>query len=125
MREVLSKSLTLRGFIYYEFAVEHYPTFLRTVSAAIADGRIRYREDIIEGLENAPAAFIGMLEATTSGRFSCASRARIKCVDVEDFGQFAITACWTGLGSAPRRSLRLIQGMRLAPLNAGTRADRP
>ncbi len=68
MREVLSKSLTLRGFIYYEFAAEHYPTFLRTVSAAIADGRIRYREDIVDGLENAPAAFIGMLEGRNFGK---------------------------------------------------------
>jgi len=68
MREVLSKSLTPRGFINYEFAAEHYATFLRTVSAAIADGRIRYREDITDGLENAPAAFIGMLEGCNFGK---------------------------------------------------------
>jgi NADPH-dependent curcumin reductase CurA len=64
----LSKSLTLCGFINYEFAAEHYATFLRTVSAAIADGRIRYREDITDGLENAPAAFIGMLEGRNFGK---------------------------------------------------------
>jgi NADPH-dependent curcumin reductase len=68
MRQVLTKSLTLRGFINYEFAEEHYPAFLRTVSAGIADGRIRYREDITEGLENAPAAFIGMLEGRNFGK---------------------------------------------------------
>jgi NADPH-dependent curcumin reductase CurA len=68
MREVLSKSLTLRGFINYEFAAEHYSDFLRTVSAAIADGRVRYREDITDGLENAPAAFIGMLEGRNFGK---------------------------------------------------------
>lgn len=68
MREVLSKSLTLRGFINYEFAGEHYPAFLQTVSAGIADGRIRYREDITDGLENAPAAFIGMLEGRNFGK---------------------------------------------------------
>ncbi|MEJ1978314.1 MAG: NADP-dependent oxidoreductase, partial [Acetobacteraceae bacterium] len=62
MREILSKSLTLRGFINYEFAEEHYPAFLQTVSAGIADGRIRYLEDITDGLENAPAALIGMLQ---------------------------------------------------------------
>jgi len=49
-------------------AAEHYRTFLRTVSAAIADGRIRYREDVIEGLENAPAAFIGVLEGHNFGK---------------------------------------------------------
>ena len=68
MREVLSKSLTLRGYINYEFAAEHYPAFLRTVGAAVADGRIRYREDITEGFENAPAAFIGMLQGRNFGK---------------------------------------------------------
>ena len=68
MREVLTKSLTLRGFINYEFAAEHFSGFLRTVSAGIADGRIRYREDITEGLENAPTAFIGMLEGRNFGK---------------------------------------------------------
>jgi NADPH-dependent curcumin reductase CurA len=68
MRAVLSKSLTLRGFINYEFAAEHYSTFLRTVSTGIADGRIRYREDITDGIENAPAAFIGMLEGRNFGK---------------------------------------------------------
>jgi NADPH-dependent curcumin reductase CurA len=68
MREILSKSLTLRGFIYNEFAAEHYPAFLREVGAGIADGRIRYREDIVDGLENAPEAFIGMLEGRNFGK---------------------------------------------------------
>jgi NADPH2:quinone reductase len=68
MREVLSKSLTLRGYINYEFAAEHYAAFLRTVGAGVADGRIRYREDITDGFENAPAAFIGMLEGRNFGK---------------------------------------------------------
>src|SRR5215510_7408182 len=67
MREVLSKSLTLRGYINYEFA-EHYPAFLGTVGHAVADRSIRYREDITDGLENAPAAFIGMLEGRNFGK---------------------------------------------------------
>jgi NADPH-dependent curcumin reductase len=67
MREVLSRSLTLRGYINYEFA-EHYPAFLNTVGSAVADGRVRYREDITDGLENAPAAFIGMLEGRNFGK---------------------------------------------------------
>ncbi len=68
MREVLSKSLTLRGFINYEFAQDHYPAFLQTVAACIADGRIRYRADITDGLENARAAFLGMLEGWNFGK---------------------------------------------------------
>lgn len=68
MRQVLTKSLMLRGFLNYEFAAEHFSTFLRTVAPAIADGRIRYREEITEGLENAPDAFIGMLEGRNFGK---------------------------------------------------------
>src|SRR6266481_9659772 len=60
MRQILSKRLTIRGFIYYDFAAEHYADFLREVGAGVAAGRIRYREDIVDGLENAPGAFIGM-----------------------------------------------------------------
>ena len=68
MREVLSKSLTLRGFINYEFAAEHFATFLQTVAAGIKSGEIRYREDITDGFENAPATFLGMLEGRNFGK---------------------------------------------------------
>ena len=68
MREILSKSLTLRGFINYEFAEQHYAEFLREVGAGIAEGRIRYHEDIVDGLEKAPEAFIGMLEGRNFGK---------------------------------------------------------
>jgi NADPH-dependent curcumin reductase CurA len=68
MREILFKSLTVRGFINYDFAAEHYPAFLREVGGGIADGRIRYREDFVDGLENAPEAFIGMLEGRNFGK---------------------------------------------------------
>jgi NADPH-dependent curcumin reductase CurA len=68
MREILSKSLTLRGFIYNEFTDQHYAEFLREVGAGIADGRIRYREDIVDHLEKAPEAFIGMLDGHNFGK---------------------------------------------------------
>lgn len=68
MREILSKSLTLRGFINSEFAAQYYDEFLREVVAGIADGRIRYREDIVGGLDKAPEAFIAMLEGRNFGK---------------------------------------------------------
>jgi NADPH-dependent curcumin reductase CurA len=68
MHAILTKSLTVRGFINYEFAAEHYPAFLREVGTGIADGRIPYREDFVDGLENAPKAFIGMLEGRNFGK---------------------------------------------------------
>jgi hypothetical protein len=68
MREILSKSLTLRGFIFNEYAGQLYVEFLREVGAGVADGIIRYREDIIDGLEKAPETFIGMLEGKNFGK---------------------------------------------------------
>jgi len=68
MRAILSKSLTVRGFINYDFAADHYAAFLREVGAGIAGGRIRYREDFVDGLEKAPEAFIGMLEGRNFGK---------------------------------------------------------
>jgi NADPH-dependent curcumin reductase len=68
MREVLTKSLTLRGFINTEFVAEHYADFLKVVATGIADGRIRYREDITDGFENAPAAFMGLLQGKNFGK---------------------------------------------------------
>lgn len=68
MRIILSKRLTLRGFINYDFDDELYGDFQREISVGIADGKIRYREDIVDGLENAPSAFIGMLEGKNFGK---------------------------------------------------------
>lgn len=34
----------------------------------LADGRVKYREDVVEGLANAPAAFIGMLTGKNFGK---------------------------------------------------------
>lgn len=67
LREVLNSRITLRGFASEEFADTHFPRFLRTVSDGISDGQIRYREDITEGLENAPKAFIDMVEGRNVG----------------------------------------------------------
>ncbi len=34
----------------------------------IADGSVRYREDIVDGIENAPEAFMGLLEGKNFGK---------------------------------------------------------
>lgn len=67
MSEILSRRLTLRGFIYWDFA-DQRPVFEREVAGWIAEGRIHYREDVVEGLQNAPEAFIGMLEGRNFGK---------------------------------------------------------
>lgn len=68
MRAVLTKSLTIRGFINYEFAPAHYGEFLAEVGQGVAGRKIRYREDVTDGLENAPAAFLRMLQGGNFGK---------------------------------------------------------
>ncbi|MEV0945682.1 NADP-dependent oxidoreductase [Rhodococcus sp. NPDC049939] len=68
LSRVLVKSLTIRGFIMAEFVGEMYTDFLRDVSGWIRDGRFAYREDFVDGIENAPTAFIGLLEGRNFGK---------------------------------------------------------
>ncbi len=68
MRLVLSKSLTVRGFIQNEFTATHGRDFVRDMSAWVADGSVRYREDVAEGLDSAPEAFRGLLTGRNFGK---------------------------------------------------------
>jgi NADPH-dependent curcumin reductase len=65
LRQTLTKRLTIRGFIVNDFAPGD---FLTEASGWIRDGRLHYREDVRDGLENAPAAFIGLLEGQNFGK---------------------------------------------------------
>jgi NADPH-dependent curcumin reductase CurA len=65
LRQILTRRLTIRGFIVFDFAPGD---FLSDVGQWVREGRLRYREDIREGLENAPAAFIGLLEGANFGK---------------------------------------------------------
>jgi NADPH-dependent curcumin reductase CurA len=67
MRDILVKRLTVRGFIVSDFA-EQMPAFQRDVPGWMAEGRIKYREDMVEGLDQAPEAFIGLLEGRNFGK---------------------------------------------------------
>ncbi|WP_369935801.1 NADP-dependent oxidoreductase [Xanthomonas tesorieronis] len=67
MGQVLRQRLTLRGFIVGDF-IKLYPEFLREMGAWLADGRVRYREHVVRGLENAPQAFIDMLGGGNFGK---------------------------------------------------------
>lgn len=68
MNAILRRSILVRGFINYEFENEHYDAFLAELAPKVAAGEIKYREDIVDGLEHAPGAFIGMLSGKNFGK---------------------------------------------------------
>jgi NADPH-dependent curcumin reductase CurA len=68
MRQVLVKRLALRGFIISDGFAHRRPDFLDSMSGWLREGKIRYREDVVEGLENAPAAFLGLLAGRNFGK---------------------------------------------------------
>ena len=57
----------LEGFLVTDY-VHRFPEGLRRLGAWLADGTLRYQEDVTEGLENAPAAFMGMLRGENRGK---------------------------------------------------------
>lgn len=63
----VGQRVTMRGFIVSDFAAkfEHVRTIM---SALVRDGHLKYREDIVDGLENAPRAFIGLLRGENFGK---------------------------------------------------------
>ncbi len=67
MRATLVKRLTFRGFIVWDFASQ-YADFLRDMTGWLREGQVKYREDVTEGLENAPRELIGLLKGENFGK---------------------------------------------------------
>jgi NADPH-dependent curcumin reductase CurA len=61
------KRLTLRGFLIFDHA-DRRPQFYTDMGRWVQEGRIRWRETILEGIENAPRAFIGLFRGENLGK---------------------------------------------------------
>ena len=68
MGQILRKRMTMRGFIVFDDFGHLYPQFAEQMGAWVKDGKIRYREEMISGLEQAPGAFIGLLKGEAFGK---------------------------------------------------------
>jgi NADPH-dependent curcumin reductase CurA len=67
LRSILTKRLTMHGFIVSDYAVLE-PEFLQRATPWVHEGKLQVREDFVDGLENAPEAFIGMLDGRNFGK---------------------------------------------------------
>lgn len=68
MGQVLRKKLKVQGFIIFDDFGHLYPEFAKAMGAWIKSGKIKYREEIIDGLENAPMALAGLLRGENFGK---------------------------------------------------------
>ena len=67
-RTLLTKRIKMQGFIIFDDYADRYGEFAEQMSAWLKDGKIKYREDLVDGLENAPQALIGLLEGKNFGK---------------------------------------------------------
>jgi NADPH-dependent curcumin reductase len=68
MGQILVKRLKVQGFIIFDDYGHRYDEFYREMSRWYAEGKIKYREQVVDGLEQAPDALAGMLEGKNFGK---------------------------------------------------------
>jgi hypothetical protein len=67
MGQALVKRLKIQGFIVFDYQ-SRFGEFFPQMSEWVAGGEVKYREEIVDGLEQAPQAFMGMLEGKNFGK---------------------------------------------------------
>jgi NADPH-dependent curcumin reductase CurA len=68
MHTFLTRRIKAQGFIISEDYASRYPEFLAAMQPWANEGKVKYLEDVVDGLENAPIAFIGLLEGKNFGK---------------------------------------------------------
>lgn len=68
MSTILIKRLTVQGFIIFDDYASRYPEFSADMQKWLANQQMNYREDRVQGLANAPEAFIGLLQGSNFGK---------------------------------------------------------
>ena len=68
MGNLLVKRIKMQGFIVFDDYGHRYHEFSEQMGQWLNAGKIQYKEQLVDGLENAPAAFTGMLEGKNFGK---------------------------------------------------------
>jgi NADPH-dependent curcumin reductase CurA len=67
LRSVLVNRIRMQGMIVFDWK-DRYGEALRGLSGHLAAGRLRYRESVVEGIDNAPRGLIGLLRGENFGK---------------------------------------------------------
>jgi NADPH-dependent curcumin reductase CurA len=68
MGTFLTRRIRVQGFIIFDDYGAHFGDFQKQMSEWVTAGKIKYREDIVDGLERSPDAFIGLLQGKNFGK---------------------------------------------------------
>ena len=83
-RQTIVRQAKVEGFLVQQFS-DRYDEAYRQLSTWLREKRLKYREDIALGLENAPKAFIAMLEGRSGGK---------QLVKIAESGKGGTVAAW-------------------------------
>ncbi|QMS88012.1 NADP-dependent oxidoreductase [Nostoc edaphicum CCNP1411] len=64
---LLIKRALIKGFLVGDYQ-HRFNDFLRDITGWLQSGQLKYKEDVVVGLENAPGAFIGLLRGDNFGK---------------------------------------------------------
>jgi NADPH-dependent curcumin reductase len=67
VRSILVNRLTIQGFIVSEH-MDIWPQALKELGDFVAQGTLKYRETVAQGIESAPSAFVGLLKGQNFGK---------------------------------------------------------
>lgn len=65
---LLIKRIKMQGFIVFDDFGHRYGEFFTAMQGWLSEGKIHYKEDLVEGLEQSVPAFIGLLEGENFGK---------------------------------------------------------
>lgn len=68
MGTLLVKRIKMQGFIIFDDYAHRYNEFASDMTQWLAQGKVKYKEQVVQGLENAPEAFMGLLEGKNFGK---------------------------------------------------------
>ncbi|MET3433595.1 NADPH-dependent curcumin reductase CurA [Herbaspirillum seropedicae] len=71
LRRTLTQRMRVQGFIIFDYYVNRpdlHAAFQQEVGNWLKQGKLHYREDVVQGLENAPEAFMGLLQGKNFGK---------------------------------------------------------
>jgi NADPH-dependent curcumin reductase CurA len=68
LAHLITTRARVEGLLVRDYSPDHWREAIGRLAGFIHDGRLQYRENVVEGLENAPDAFLGLFEGVNVGK---------------------------------------------------------